>query len=93
MPTIVACPLSFDSHSDPETSIEIGTILEVDGDLGTIAALSKRVTGGTIFPTRSLHSILVILQPWGSVPENITLIVCRLIVVYPQALGSAQSFD
>jgi hypothetical protein len=39
MPAIVACPLSFDSHSDAETRIEIGTILEADGDLGTIAAL------------------------------------------------------
>jgi len=38
---IIACPLGFEGHSDPETRIEIRAILEVDGDFWTIAALFK----------------------------------------------------
>jgi hypothetical protein len=39
--TLIACPLRFKCHSDPKTRIEIRAVLEVDGNLGTVAAFFK----------------------------------------------------
>jgi DNA-binding XRE family transcriptional regulator len=47
---LIACPLGFECRPDPETRIEVGTILKVDGDFGTIAAFFKESDRPDDFP-------------------------------------------
>jgi hypothetical protein len=52
--TFIACPLRFKRHSDSKTRIEIRTVLEVDGNFGTIAAFFKECDRPDDFPDKVL---------------------------------------
>ena len=72
---------------------KIRPVLEVDRDFGTLRSTPVKMD-------RTDHSTCNVLALEhdntlvdSTERENITLIVCRLIVVYPQALGSAESFN
>lgn len=76
-----------------EADRKIRAVLKVDRDFWTLRSTPVKVD-------RTDHATCNVLAlehdntlVGSTETENITLIVCRLIVVYPQALGSAQSFN
>ena len=76
-----------------EAHRKIRAVLEVDRDFGTLGSTPVKMD-------RADHATCNVLALEhdntlvdSTEKENITLIVCRLIVVYPQALGSAESFN
>jgi hypothetical protein len=48
--TLIASPLRLKRHPYPKTRIEIGTVLKVDGNFGTIAALFEESDRPDDFP-------------------------------------------
>lgn len=76
-----------------EAHRKIRAVLKVDRDFGTLWSTPVKMdrTDHATCNVLALEHDNTLVD--STERENITLIVCRLIVVYPQALGSAQSFD
>jgi hypothetical protein len=76
-----------------EAHRKIRAVLKVDRDFRTLRSTPVKMDGTdhATCNVLALEHDNTLVEPTER--ENITLIMCRLIVVYPQALGSAQSFD
>jgi hypothetical protein len=91
---LIAGPLGFECHSDPETRIEVGTVLEVDGHFGTIAAFFKKGDRPDDFPgevfafnhrmsSRRNEATLAHNNPnWNELRRELTLYSAIFIVVF-----------
>jgi len=84
--TVASDVLGFEGNLGLETNSKTRAISEVDLQFGSIAAIFEEIAEandlpGEFFAFRHGDSCFLEVREPISIPENITLIVCRLIVV------------